>query len=246
MNAPFLPDRPLTYSPAAAQARDKDALARKYLPLVRRVAWHVHGAMSTLIEVEDLIQIGLVALIEAADQFEERGTATFEQYLTTRVRGSMIDALRRNATMTRGAMRRKREYRETIAMLTTDLGRPPRDAEVAARLGVTLDKLRTDYAGAEALRFDSIDELYDDEAPWFMSDAPDPFDTLAAGDQREALAAAIADLPEREAIVIQLYYVEELNLEEIGEVLGVGSARICQIKKSAHERLRKGLMRRLG
>ncbi|WP_448659008.1 sigma-70 family RNA polymerase sigma factor [Sphingomonas sp. CJ99] len=245
MNAPFFPQRPLTYSPTGA-APDKDALARQYLPLVRRIAWHVHGAMSTLIEVEDLIQIGLVALVEAVDQFEDRGMVTFDQYLATRVRGSMIDALRRGATMTRGAMRRKREYRETITVLTTDLGRAPSDAEIAARLGVTMDKLRTDYAAAEPIRFDSIDDLYDDEAPWFMSDAPDPFESLAESDQREALASAIADLPEREAIVIQLYYVEELNLEEIGEVLGVGSARICQIKKSAHERLRKGLMRRLG
>ena len=106
--------------------------------------------------------------------------------------------------------------------------------------------MRSDYASAEAVRFDSIDDVYSDEGPWFMSDEPDAFDQLADADQREALIEAISELPEKEQLVVQLYYVEELNLEEIGQVLGVGAARVCQIKKSAHERLKKGLMRRLG
>lgn len=244
MNAPF--SGPLTYRRDGAAARDGDALVRRHLPLVRRIAWHVHGSMSTLIEVEDLIQVGLVALVEAVAGFEDRGQVTFEQYLSTRLRGAMIDELRRQATLTRGAMKRKRAYRDAISALTLALDRAPTDDEVAARLGVTAEKLRTDYATAEPLRFDSIDDVYDDEGPWFMSDAPDPFEQLAEGDLREVLIAAIGELPEREAQVIQLYYVEELNLEEIGQVLGVGSARICQIKKAAHERLRKAMLRRMG
>jgi len=208
---------PLTYTPTPPR-RDPEALVRKHLPLVRRIAWHIHGSMSSLVEVEDLIQVGLVALIEAAAGFEDRGQVTFEQYLATRLRGAMIDELRRQATTTRGAMRRRKAYQEAIS----------------------------DYANAEAVRFDSIDDTYSDESPWFMSDAPSAFDQLAESDQREALIAAIAELPEREQQVIQLYYVEELNLEEIGQVLGVGAARICQIKASAHARLKKGLARRLG
>ena len=143
----------------------------------------------------------------------------------------MIDQLRRQATLTRGAMRRRKQYQETVAMLT--VGRvPPTDAAVAAQLGVTIEKLRADYASAEAVRFDSIDDVYTDDGPWFMSDEPNAFDQLAEADLRDALIAAIAALPEREAQVIQLYYVEELNLEEIGQVLGVGAARVCQIKAS--------------
>ena len=92
----------------------------------------------------------------------------------------------------------------------------------------------------------AIDDVYTDEGPWFMSDEPTPFDQLADAEPRDALIAAIAELPEREQLVIQLYYVEELNLEEIGQVLEVGAARVCQIKKSAHARLKKGLQRRLG
>ena len=241
-----LAQSPLTYSPVPSPQRDAELLVRKHLPLVRRIAWHIHGSMSAIVEVEDLIQIGMVALIEAVNGFDDRGQVTFEQYLVTRLRGAMIDELRRQATITRGAMRRRRAYSEAIAALTNAFGRAPTEAEIAERLGVTVEKLRAEYASAEAVRFDSIDEMYSDESPWFMSDEPDAFDQLADNDQREALIAAIAELPEREQMVIQLYYVEELNLEEIGQVLGVGAARVCQIKASAHARLKKGLAKRLG
>ena len=224
-----------------AAKRDMDALARKHLPLVRRVAWHVHGAMSSAVEVEDLVQIGLVALIEAASTFEDRGAVTFEQYLLTRVRGSMIDALRRSATLTRGAMRRRRMYQDAVAALTDGGGTRPSEAALAERLGVAVEKLRQDYATAEPLRLEPIDQVYSDEGPWFASAEPDAFEQLAEGELRTVLVAAIADLPEREALVIQLYYVEELNLEEIGQVLGVTAARACQIKGAAHAKLKKAL-----
>ena len=232
----FAAAEPVTY----ARAPDANALVRRYLPLVRKLAWHVHGSMSTLIDVEDLVQVGLVALVEAAAGAPDQG-ATFRAYLVTRLRGAMIDELRRQATTTRGAMRRRRHYAQTIATLTQQLGHAPEEAAIAQSLGVTLDKLRTDYQGAEAVRVDSIDEVYADDLPWFADDTPDAFEQLAEGELREALIAAIGALPEREAMVIQLYYVEELNLEEIGQVLGVGAARVCQIKAAAHGKLKRAL-----
>ena len=240
MAAAFAEAMPLTYSPRQ-RARDEGALVREHLPLVRRLAWHVHGSVSTAIEVEDLVQTGLVALVEAAGSFEDRGQVTFKQYLTTRLRGAMIDELRRHAAMTRGAIKRRRDYARTVQTLTGELGRPPKDDETAKRLGVTVEKLRLDYAAAEAVKFESIDDVYVDDQPWFASDEPNAFDQLAEGQQRERLIAAIAALPEREQLVIQLYHVEELNLDEIGEVLGVGAARVCQIKKAALDRMRQGL-----
>lgn len=239
------PGAPLTYAPRPSAAPDMNALVKKHLPTVRRIAWHVHGSMSSSIDVEDLVQIGLVAVVEAAGSFEDRGAVTFEQYLHTRVRGSMIDELRRQATITRGAMKRRKLYHETVAAMTGASGTRPDDLLVAERLGVTLEKLRTDYATAEPVRFESVDDVYSDDLPWFASGEPSPFDVLAEGDQRELLIAAIAALPEREQLVIQLYYVEELNLEEIGLVLEVGAARVCQIKKSAHDRLKRALTGRL-
>lgn len=241
-SAVFADARPLVYGRTAAP--DLKALAKKHLPLVRRIAWHVHGSMSSAVEVEDLVQTGLVALVEAAAAFEERGQVTFEQYLMTRVRGAMIDALRRSATITRGAMQRKRVYQQTVAALAAELGRAPDEAAVAERIGVTPEKLRLEYAGAQAVRLEPIDEVYSDEGPWFASGEPDAFAQLSEGEERDTLIAAITSLPEREALVIQLYYVEEMNLEEIGLVIGVGAARICQIKAAAHAKLKKAMLRR--
>jgi RNA polymerase sigma factor FliA len=238
MKEAFKDAQPLTYE--RAPKPDVEVLVRKHAPLIRRIAWHVHGSISGVCEVEDLVQIGLVTLVEAIQSFEDQGKVTFEQYLATRVRGAMIDQLRRQATLTRGAMRRRKEYQETVAALT--VGRtPPTEAQVAERLGISIEKLRADYASAEAVRFDSLDEVYTDDGPWFMSDEPDAFEQLAEADLRDTLIAAITALPEREAQVVQLYYVEEMNLEEIGLVLGVGAARICQIKASAHAKLKKAL-----
>ncbi len=248
MNAPFFPQPELGTPVYTRHTRptDGDAIVRRHLPLVRRIAWHVHGHMSTMVDVEDLVQVGLVALVEAVPMFEDRGQVTFEQYLATRLRGAMIDELRRQATISRGAMKRRRDYGRAVSALTQELARPPVPAEIAERLGVPLARLRTDYADVQSVQFDSIDDVYTDEAPWFMDDGPDAFEALAEGELRSTLIAAIAALPEREAQVIQLYYVEELNLEEIGQVLGVGAARICQIKKAAHERLKKALARATG
>lgn len=232
---------PVTYSPKPQ--RGGNTLVQQHLPLVRRIAWHVHGSMSTLVEVEDLVQVGLVALVEAAAGFEDRGQVPFGQYAATRVRGAMIDELRRQATTTRGAMRRRKQYQETISVLTAETGKAPDETAVALRLGVSVEKLRADYVSAEAVRFDSIDEVYADDQPWFADQTPNAFEQLAEAGLRDALIAAIGTLPEREAQVIQLYYVEEFNLEEIGQVLGVGAARVCQLKKAAHDRLRNALKR---
>ncbi len=233
---------PLTYGPRT-RARDDTALVQAHLPLVRRLAWHVHGSVSTAIEVEDLVQVGLVALVEGVAAFEDRGQVTLKQYLTTRLRGAMIDELRRHAAMTRGAIRRRRDYARVQSSLANVLGRQPTDAEMAAQIGVSTEKLRQDYAGAEAVRYESLDEVYADDQPWFADDTPDAFAQLADAQTRDRLIAAIASLPEREQMVIQLYHVEELNLEEIGQVLGVGAARVCQIKSQAHARLKKAMTR---
>src|SRR5690242_15331733 len=126
--------------PSAAAANE--ALIREHMPLVRRIAWHVHGSVSSSVEVEDLVQTGLVALVESASSFEDRGQVTFAQYLSTRIRGAMIDELRRQATITRGAMRRRREIAEAESALSVQLGRPPSDEELAFQLGVPTERLR--------------------------------------------------------------------------------------------------------
>lgn len=243
LHSPISPNdgQPLTYTRAGPPPPTPEALIRQHMKLVRRIAWHVHGSVSSAIEVEDLIQTGLVALIEAASAFEDRGQVTFVQYLNTRVRGAMIDALRRQATLTRGAMRRRKTYQEAERELAGEHGRAATEQEIADRLGVDLDRLHSHYAGAQPVRFEPLDAVYNDESAWFISDEADAFDRLEASQLRAVLTEAITQLSEREALVIQLYYVEELNLEEIGRVVGVGAARICQIKKAAHDKLRQAM-----
>jgi len=235
---------PAVYTRTGAPTATPERLVRDNMRLVRRIAWHVHGSVSSSIEVEDLVQIGLVALIEAASTFEDRGQVTFTQYLNTRIRGAMIDALRRQATMTRGAMRRRREFQQAERELAHELGRAATDEELAVSHSVTTEKLSQSYAGAQPVHFEPIDSIYDDESPWFVSDDPNAEDALAESQLRAILIEAIGALADKEQLVVQLYYVEELNLEEIGQVLGVGAARVCQIKKSAHDKLRRAVRAR--
>lgn len=212
-------------------------LAREHMSLVRRIAWHVHGRVSNAIDVEDLIQIGMVALVEAANNFEDRGFA-FATYATMRIRGAMIDHLRRHATICRSAMGRRRAIGGVRAKLEQILGRPASEAEMAEAMGMTAQEYREATDSTESIRQESLDEVYSDQSMWFADVEERVDQTLERDELRDMLAGHIADLPEREAMVLQLYFVEEMNLEEIGLTLGVGAARVCQIKKAALDRLR--------
>ncbi len=226
------------YAPARLAQTDPERLISSHVALVRRIAWHVHARVSTAIDIEDLVQIGMIALIEAARGFEDRGHAAFATYASVRVRGAMIDQLRKGATLVRSAMRRKREWGQVRSTLEGGLGRRATDEEMAAALEIGVAEYRAGMAQTHAAHTERLDDVYSDHSDWFASDDPDAHDMLEEGNRRAAIAAAIASLPEREAQVLQLYFVEELNLEEIGQVLGVGAARICQIKKAALTKLR--------
>lgn len=227
------------YTPAALAQPDPEQLVRTHLGLVRKIAWHTHGRVSTALDIEELVQIGMIALIEAARTFVDRGQAAFATYASLRVRGAMIDALRKQATMCRSALRRRRELNAARSMLAGELGRPATESELAGHLGIELQELQEQVHATQGVRYESIDEIYSDHSIWFAADEPDALERLEAGDLRNALVGAIGRLPEREALVLQLYFVEELNLEEIGQTLGVGAARVCQIKKSALDKVRK-------
>lgn len=217
---------------------DPERLVRDHLPLVRKIAWHTHGRVSTALDVEELIQIGMIALIEGARVFEERGQAAFSTYATVRIRGAMLDALRKQATMCRSALRKRREMNQARETLASRLGRPPADSELAEHMGMSLAELRGAVDSTQGIRYESIDEIYSDHSIWFADEQPDAFELLQSAEVRTRLATAIGRLPKREAQVLQLYFVEELNLEEIGQVLGVGAARICQIKRVALDKVR--------
>ncbi len=211
-------------------------LVEAHSALVRRIAWHVHSRMSSAIEVEDLIQIGLVALVEAAQNFEDRGIS-FVPYAATRIRGNMVDALRRDARMGRAGMANRRYLAGIRARFEQENMRAPNDAEMAAA-GLDPAAYHVMVASTQPVGQESIEDSYSDHDMWF-ADMADAADTMLEKAQlREALIANLSKLSEREALILQLYFVEELNLDEIGETLGVGAARVCQIKKAALDKMK--------
>ena len=232
-------EAPMTYQRVPAK-KSPEALARSHMPLVRKIAWHVHGRVSTAIEVEDLIQIGMIALVEAANGFEDRGHA-FATYATMRIRGAMIDHLRRQATICRSAMAKRKELSGIRTRLENRIGREATDAEMAAEMSMEAADYRQLVDDVQSVQHESIDDVYSEHSMWFADVEERADQALERQALQGALAASIGKLPEREAMVLQLYFVEEMNLEEIGQTLGIGAARVCQIKKAALDRVREML-----
>lgn len=210
------------------------------MPLVRRLAWQVHAKVASAIDVEDLTQIGLIALIEAARSYEDRGHA-FSTYATLRVRGAMIDHLRKEARMARSAMQRRRSVEAVRAKLEQRLCRRACDVEMATEMGIGLTAYHDLATALQPVRDEALDDAYSDHLMVFADAADLPDAALSHRQLVTALRAAMDGLNDREKTILQLYFVDELNLDDIGLVLGVGAARICQIKKAALTKLR-GLM----
>ncbi len=217
-----------------------EALVRQHMPLVRKIAWHVHARVASTIEIEDLVQIGMIALVEAANGYEDRGHA-FGTYATMRIRGAMIDHLRKSASICRSAMVKRRELNATRERLQGEYGRAASEAEMAEAMGLDAADYRQLVDETQSARHESIDEVYSDHSMWFADVEERADDALEREGLKAAIANGIRDLPERDAMVLQLYFVEEMNLDEIGQTLGVGAARICQIKKAALDKLRRSL-----
>ena len=232
-------ETPATYGRRPAQ-QTPEQLARSHMPLVRKIAWHVHGRVSSAIDIEDLVQTGMVALVEAANGFEDRGH-NFSTYATMRIRGAMIDHLRRHATICRSAMIRRKSMAKARTALVARLGRQPDEAEMAAEMGLDAAAYRAMVDESQALQQESLDDVYSDHSMWFADVEERADEALDRGRLQAAIADIIRTLPERDGLVLQLYFVEEMNLEEIGQTLGVGAARICQIKKAALGKLRHAL-----
>jgi RNA polymerase sigma factor FliA len=227
-------------TPTFGDCASAEELITRHSQLVRRIAWHVHSRMGAASELEDLMQIGLIALVDAGRGYEDRGHA-FTTYASTRVRGAMIDHLRREALTSRSAMTAQRRIGKAKSQLEQRLMRSPTAAEIAADLGMDIDRYHAFAAAAEPVEQASIDDLYSDHDLNF-GDSTDGADTvLEKAEMGALLAEAIGHLPEREAQILQLYFVEEMNLHEIGAIMGTGAARICQIKKSALAKLRIAL-----
>jgi RNA polymerase sigma factor for flagellar operon FliA len=225
----------------AVQMPNLDALVREQAPLVKRIAYHLMARLPPSVQIEDLIQAGMEGLLESARHYDPGQGASFETYAGIRIRGAMLDELRRYDWTPRSVHRKAREVAEAMREIEAATGRDARDAEVAERLKVTVSEYHQILQDAQSSRVFSIDELLEsgDSVLEECADSRDgPADRLAKAGFTQALADAISGLPERERLVVSLYYEEELNLKEIGAVLGVSESRVCQIQSQAMLRLR--------
>ncbi|QUL36935.1 sigma-70 family RNA polymerase sigma factor [Erythrobacter sp. JK5] len=230
----FAAATPVAYSNASrAEVEDR---VRRFLPMVRRAAWHIYGMGREGLEIEDLIQAGIVALTECAQRHSGPGEDGFAAYAKIRARGAMLDCIRKLMNDTRTARKKRAAYHDTLDRLRQQLGREPGRAEIAQAMGIGDGELLEIEASGVAIS--SISDEYDESNTAFASDGPDPFEALCALEDRERLVRAMTALPDRLKLVLQLFFVEEMNLTEIAEVLEVSVPRVHQLRAKALKDLR--------
>lgn len=227
----------------------REQLILKYLHLVRYVVSRMPITLPISIAQEDLVSFGTMGLMEAVERFDPHRGLKFETYAVTRIRGAIIDQLRFQDWIPRGVRRRSKDLSQTMQKMEEELGRPPNDDELAERLGVSKQKLQNMLSETQNLML-SLDDAYGHDSSGSNmtlldtvedKNSPDPQGEFEAGELRKRLATAIASLPEREKLLIALYYHENMTLREIGEIICVSESRACQLHAQAILRLRNRL-----
>lgn len=217
-----------------------------YAPLVKRIAYHMMMRMPACVQVEDLIQAGMIGLLEAVQKYDASRGASFETYAGIRIRGAIVDEMRRGDWAPRSVHRNARMVSDAMRRVEARLGRDAQDSEVAAELGIPLNEYHAMLQDSSSSKLFSYEETFGEEDSNIdASESSRAFASPLEGLQREglkdALVKAINQLPERERLVLSLYYDQELNLKEIGLVLGVSESRVSQIHSQAALRLRTRL-----
>ncbi|MBS8242150.1 RNA polymerase sigma factor FliA [Marinobacter lipolyticus] len=215
-------------------------LVEEHAPLVKKIALHLMARLPASVQLDDLMQAGMIGLLEAAQRYTSAKGATFETYAGIRIRGAMVDEIRKGDWVPRSVHRNARRISQAIKAVEDRCGREAQDQEVAEELGISLDEYHSSLSDANSGRLFSLDELNESgDLPIEETEASDnPLDGITSDAFRRSLAEAIGELPEREKLVLSLYYQEELNLKEIGAVLGVSESRVSQIHSQAALRLK--------
>jgi len=228
----------------AVQAGGTDERVMQHAPLVKRIAYHLLGRLPDSVQVDDLIQAGMLGLLEAIKNYDASQGASFDTYAGIRIRGSMLDEVRRSDWTPRSVHKKSRMVSDAIRTIENKTGREARDVDVAKYLGIAIDEYNHILQDSSSCRVFSVEELAQDGDHYMdetLSHEEGPVDGLSREGFQQALANAIMGLPERERLVISLYYDEEFNLREIGEVLNISESRVSQICTQAVLRLRSRL-----
>lgn len=226
-------------------SEERDHLVESFLPHVKFIADRIAMKLPPSVESDDLYSAGVIGLIDAVEKFDPARGVLFKTYAELRIRGAILDSLRELDWVPRSVRRRAREVEATYLRIEQEKGRPAEDTEVAARLGLSLRDFHALLTEFQGLTITGLDQNDDDDEPRQKQLSNDPLDTPYAHyeqtELKENLTAAIDELPERERKVIALYYVEELTMKEIGQVLGVTESRVSQMRTQAVLRLRSKL-----
>ncbi|HEX7811068.1 MAG TPA: RNA polymerase sigma factor FliA [Burkholderiales bacterium] len=231
---------------AATAAQSTQHWVKQYAPLVRRIANHIMARMPASVEMDDIIQAGMIGLMDAYSRYEETQGARFETYASQRIRGAMLDELRKCDWLPRAIRRNMRAIEKAMQTLEQKLGRPPSEQEVAGELGMPLADYQQMLQDARGHQLVYYEDYAGDDQEHFLDRHAEhshksSLENRVEEDMCERLVAAIENLPEREKLMMDLYYEQYLNLAEIGEVLGVSQSRVCQLHTQAVSRLREKL-----
>ena len=218
-----------------------DALVNRYAPLVKKIAYHLMARLPSSVQVDDLIQAGMLGLLDAAGQYKASQGASFETYASIRIRGAMIDDLRLVDWAPKSVHKKSRDLSEAISRVEREIGAEAGDREVAQAMGLSMGEYHQLLRETSASRMVSVEDLGGDSEDIYErvdSHTAAPVDELQQQQFQGHLVDAIEQLPEREKLIMSLYYEEELNLKEIGAVLEVSESRVSQLLSQAHARLR--------
>ena len=222
----------------------QENMVDEHASMVKRIAYHLKSRLPAHIQVDDLIQAGMIGLLEAAKNYDARQGASFETYASIRIRGAMLDEMRKNDWAPRSVHRNSRRVAEVIRQIENEKGRDARDSEIAEALNIELDeynRILQDSSGHKLLSFEEFGMGNESILDTIPNPQTGVLDGLQKEDMKVLIANAIAGLPERERLVMALYYDEELNLREIGAIIGVSESRISQIHSQAVIRLQTRL-----
>ena len=224
---------------------DRNAMIKQYQPLVRRLAHHMMAKLPANVQVDDLIQVGLLGLSDALTRYEAAQGVQFETFATQRIRGAMLDELRGNDWMSRGSRKSQKEIEQAMRRLEHTLGRSPIESEIAAELNMSLADYQTllgKVRGTQLVYIEDMARGQDDEDSFLdrhvADETADPLSMLRDQRIRQALVQAIKNLPEREQFIMSMYYEQDMNLKEIAAVLEVTESRVCQLHSQSIARLR--------
>jgi RNA polymerase sigma factor for flagellar operon FliA len=224
---------------------DRNAMIRQYQPLVRRLAHHMMAKLPANVQVDDLIQVGLIGLSDALSRYEAGQGAQFETFATQRIRGAMLDELRENDWMSRGSRKSQKDIEQALHRLEHRLGRTPLESEIATEMGMSLSDYQSllgKVRGTQLVYLEDMGRGQDDDDSFLdrhMADSDaDPLNLLGDQRLRESLVAAIKLLPEREQLIMSMYYEQDMNLKEIALVMNVTESRVCQLHSQSIARLR--------